>query len=435
MYKNLSLKMKVFLPVGIASILSIFLIGFILRHSIESNMIDNIKQSTNITANQITTIADNVMLETLIWILIVDLIVFLLLFFVLNKYIIDKVHACSSGLSNFFKFLSKENNEVELLEVSGSDEIAQMCSLINENIQKVRQSIEEDIELVNSVTEITHAIDKGNITKRIEIHSSNPSLVRLKDVFNDMLENLQKAFGEDMNSIEESLNAFTNMDFTIASPDHNSKLDNLIYKLSEDISTMLLNSSNDAYELQSRSNSLNEFVEELIKTANEQAIQTQTSSDATQEITLNITSIVEQASEVGNQSQEIKNVITIIGDIAEQTNLLALNAAIEAARAGEHGRGFAVVADEVRKLAERTQKSLSEISISVNTLVQSISTIVNDLELQSKKLNNFNVVIDSMNDNTQKSFAIVSQTSELAKALDLSAIKILDDIGSKKFKK
>ncbi|MDB2562608.1 methyl-accepting chemotaxis protein [Sulfurimonas sp.] len=168
--------------------------------------------------------------------------------------------------------------------------------------------------------------------------------------------------------------------------------------------------------------------------SNEQATQTQTSSDATQEITHNITSIVEQASEVGNQSQEIKNVITIIGDIAEQTNLLALNAAIEAARAGEHGRGFAVVADEVRKLAERTQKSLSEISISVNTLVQSIATIVNELEVQSGKLDEFNVVIDSMNENTQNSFSIVSQTSELAKALDSSAVKILEDIGSKKFK-
>ncbi len=347
----------------------------------------------------------------------------------------NRLEVVSSTLSHFFKLLNNQANSsgIKLVEAKSNDELGRMQTAINKNILQTQKIMQEDRQAVQDTIKVVSDVKAGNFAVRITAEPASPDLKELRDALNGIMDYLQESVGTHMPSIFKIFESYSGLDFRGRIQNASGRVELVTNALGQEIQKMLETSSNFAKDLANDSANLKECVQNLEKASNSQHKSLMETSKTIENITTSIQGVSSQSEAMIEQGQDIKSIVEIIRDIADQTNLLALNAAIEAARAGEHGRGFAVVADEVRKLAERTQKSLSEIEANINILVQSISDTSESIKNQVKEVEEINASIEALRSVTEGNLKIASDSLEISQEIDKVSNDILEDVNKKQF--
>lgn len=306
---------------------------------------------------------------------------------------------------------------------------AQICGSVIHAKKNAMMVSEQSAYLENEVTKMLVIMKKiavGDFREQFAVLNHNDQIGKLGDSLNQMIENLKILISEIQETIDSSASSI------------------------EEISSSTQEMSNGAHEQMLQTTEVASAIEEMTRTIIETSQNTSVASETakmagataqnggkvikeTIQGMNNIADVVSNSAEkvqlLANSSEHIGEIVQVIEDIADQTNLLALNAAIEAARAGEQGRGFAVVADEVRKLAERTTKATKEITQMIKSIqnetqnaLLSMREGTEKVQLGKELANKAGIALNEIILSTQKVSDVIAQVAvaseEQSKASD-----------------
>jgi methyl-accepting chemotaxis protein len=377
------------------------------------------------------------------------LVISILIFNVILSKLIAPIKVLQYGIVDFFEYLKGNKSVVNKVEIDTQDEFKTMADEINKGIDDLKISFDNDKDVINDVTTVVNEIIAGSLKDKITMSTNNKSIQELVDVINNMTTSLHNT----INHCLSVLTSYQNNDYTVKTniqcKGEIKELMSGIDKLGSNVTVMLTDSQATGNILQSSSNTLLSKVDSLNISSNKAAESLDKTVDSITNITNTISSNTKNVAQISKYATEltgstsrgqdmandttkamdeiskevnaITEAISVIDQISFQTNILSLNAAVEAATAGEAGKGFAVVAQEVRNLASRSAEAANEIK---NLVESATNKTVSGKKITDEMISGY----EDLSNNITKTLDLVSKIEETSKNQEEGIHEINDAI-------